>query len=194
LQFVTFKNKQRLKVEKKIKSLSIFRKQKQKQKRIHRRRKNKNKQKTKKLNEMKTKNNVQKTVLRTGAVVASFVLISFTVAAQDFWKTLLTNSSFNQIALAMVEGSKKANKGASDAETKKATYIYENEYDAKLHVEDWMTNSVYFKPIVLQKIEKENELQLEDWMKNEKLFATLHESEGPLKLEKWMTNSKVWKN
>lgn len=145
---------------------------------------------------MKTKNNVQKTVLRTGAVVASFVLISFTVAAQDFWKTLLTNSSFNQIALAMVESSKKSHAKASDTEANKATYIYENEYDAKLAVEDWMTNNAYFKPIVFQKIENEteNELQVEDWMTNENLFATAHETETPLKLEKWMTSNKVWKN
>jgi len=52
---------------------------------------------------MKTKNNVQKTILRSLAVVLSFVLISFTVNAQDFWKKLLENSSFNEIALAMVE-------------------------------------------------------------------------------------------
>ena len=54
---------------------------------------------------MKTTNNVQKAILRSGAVVISFVLISFTVSAQEFWKKLLTNSSFNEIALAMVETS-----------------------------------------------------------------------------------------
>jgi hypothetical protein len=44
---------------------------------------------TKNENEMKTKNNVQKTILRSAAVIVSFVLISFTVSAQDFWKRLL---------------------------------------------------------------------------------------------------------
>ena len=39
-------------------------------------------------NVQKTKNNVQKTVLRSLAVVVSFVLISFTVTAQDFWKAV----------------------------------------------------------------------------------------------------------
>jgi hypothetical protein len=148
----------------------------------------------KKLNEMKTKNNVQKTVLRTAAVVASFVLISFTVAAQDFWKTLLTNSSFNQIALAMTENSKKSATKTSDTKSGKATYIYENEYDARLNVESWMTNNAYFKPIVFQEIGKENELQVEDWMKNEKLFAVATETDNPLKLENWMTDNNVWKN
>lgn len=143
---------------------------------------------------MKTKNNVQKTVLRTGAVVASFVLISFTVAAQDFWKTLLTNSSFNQIALAMTENSKKLDPKVSDSKTNKATYIYENESEPKLVVEDWMTNNSYFRPVVLQAVEKENELKVEEWMKNEKLFAIANETERPLALENWMTSSKVWKN
>ncbi|MBK6283284.1 MAG: hypothetical protein IPF54_12100 [Draconibacterium sp.] len=141
---------------------------------------------------MKTKNNVQKTVLRTGAVVVSFVLISFTVAAQDFWKTLLTNSSFNQIALAMVETSKKSDVKATETKAAMANYIYENEYDANLTVEDWMKNSTYFKPVVFQEVEPC--LQVENWMKNEKLFTTAIETERPLALENWMTNSKVWQN
>ena len=141
---------------------------------------------------MKTKNNVQKTVLRTGAVIVSFVLISFTVAAQDFWKTLLTNSSFNQIALAMVETSKKSDVKATETKAANANYIYENEYDANLYVEDWMKKDAYFKPVVFQ--EAETNLQVEDWMKNEKLFTTIIETERPLALENWMTSSKVWKN
>ncbi len=141
---------------------------------------------------MKTKNNVQKTVLRTGAVVVSFVLISFTVAAQDFWKTLLTNSSFNQIALAMVETSKKSDVKATEIKNGTANYIYENEYDANLVVEDWMKNNSYFKPVVLQEVE--TDLQIEDWMKNEKLFAVANETESPLKLENWMKSNKAWQN
>ncbi|HPE75395.1 MAG TPA: hypothetical protein PLC80_04875 [Draconibacterium sp.] len=141
---------------------------------------------------MKTKNNVQKTALRTGAVIVSFVLISFTVAAQDFWKTLLTNSSFNQIALAMVETSKKSDVKTTETKTTMANYIYENEYDANLVVEDWMKNNTYFKPVVFQEVEPG--LQIENWMKNDKLFTTVIETERPLALENWMTNSKVWQN
>ncbi len=141
---------------------------------------------------MKTKNNVQKTVLRTGAVVVSFVLISFTVAAQDFWKTLLTNSSFNQIALAMVETSKKPDIKATEIKTSTANFIYENEYDANLVVEDWMKNNAYFKPVIFQEVEPS--LKVEHWMKNEKLFAIACETESPLTLENWMIQSKVWQN
>ena len=143
---------------------------------------------------MKTKNNVQKTVLRTAAVVASFVLISFTVAAQDFWKTVLTNSSFNQIALAMVETSKKTNASATTAKASNTSFSYENDYDAKLEVENWMTSNANFKPVILQKIEKENDLKVEDWMMNEMLFEVAGETENPLALEDWMTKNRVWNN
>jgi hypothetical protein len=143
---------------------------------------------------MKTKNNVQKTVLRTGAVVVSFVLISFTVAAQDFWKTVLTNSSFNQIALAMVETSKKSDVPAAASNTNKGYYIYENDYDDKLNVEDWMTNNDYFTPASFLQVEKENDLLVEDWMLDENLFTVANETESPLALESWMTSSKVWNN
>ena len=88
---------------------------------------------------MKTKNNVQKAILRSIAVVVSFVLISFTVSAQDFWKKLLENSSFNEIALAMVETSE----GKADSESFSMPYymgLLENETEPALKVEDWMKN------------------------------------------------------
>jgi len=143
---------------------------------------------------MKTRNNVQKTVLRTAAVIVSFVLISFTVAAQDFWKTVLTNSSFNQIALAMVETSKKSDVPATETKTNKVNYIYANDYDDKLDVEDWMTNSEFFTLSSFLPVEKENDLQLEDWMLDENLFTVASETESPLTLESWMTSSSVWNN
>jgi len=143
---------------------------------------------------MKTKNNVQKTVLRSAAVIVSFVLISFTVAAQDFWKTVLTNSSFNQIALAMVETSKKSNAPVAASKTNSANYIYENDYDDKLVVENWMTDNEYFNQAIIQPVEKESDLQIEDWMLNENLFEVENETESALTLENWMTSNEVWNN
>ena len=143
---------------------------------------------------MKTKNNVQKTILRSAAVVVSFVLISFTVTAQDFWKTVLANSSFNQIALAMVETSKKANDSAPTDASGTKTVIYESDYEAKLNVEDWMTDNYYFRAAEIQQVEKDEVLQVEEWMLDESLFAVANETESPLTVENWMTNSEVWKN
>ena len=143
---------------------------------------------------MKTKNNVQKTALRTAAVIISFVLISFTVAAQDFWKTVLTNSSFNQIALAMVETSKKSDVPASSSKNTRGSYFYENDYDSRLIVEDWMTENIFFNPTPVPQVEAESDLKVEDWMLNESLFTSADVEETPLALESWMTNNKVWNN
>ena len=143
---------------------------------------------------MKTKSNVQKTVLRSAAVIVSFVLISFTVAAQGFWKTVLTNSSFNQIALAMVETSDKSDDGFSESETTGAIYFIEQDFDESLVIEDWMLENKNFNASLALQTENENGLQLEDWMMNESLFSGAENSESPLALESWMTSEKVWKN
>jgi hypothetical protein len=141
---------------------------------------------------MKTKNNVQKTVTRSAAVIVSFVLIGFTVAAQDFWKTVLANSSFNQIALAMVETSKKTNVPEKTSGTNAVNYYYEIENDHELVVEEWMTTNHYFKPLAFIQAEKENKLHVEEWMFNKNLFSAAAEKEATLKVETWMINSEVW--
>ncbi len=117
---------------------------------------------------MKTKNNVQKAILRWTAVVVSFVLISFTVSAQDFWKKLLTNSSFNEIALAMVENSKKAD-SQMDTETENATFFYlAVESEANLELEDWMIDENNFEtPSYISTEEIENDLTIVNWTLNE---------------------------
>ena len=140
---------------------------------------------------MKTKNNVQKTILRSAAVVVSFVLISYTVSAQEFWKKLLTNSSFNEIAIAMVETSDKTKKSAP-SETSDVTLANRNEvYEPELKLEYWMTNESYFGNSAIR-VENETEkaLEMEDWMLDENLFGGEEEAEQPLELEAWMTADK----
>ncbi len=143
---------------------------------------------------MKTKNNVQNTVLRTAAVVVSFVLISFTVAAQEFWKAILTNSSFNQIALAMVDTPKKNAAAESTSKQASKSAFYEQESYAMLNVEAWMIENDYFRIYENQQIENENVLQVEEWMLDTNVFFTEDETESPLKLESWMTDSRIWEN
>ncbi|MFW6257668.1 MAG: hypothetical protein ACOC11_02675 [Prolixibacteraceae bacterium] len=92
---------------------------------------------------MKTKNNVQKTILRTIAVIVSFVLISYTVSAQEFWRKLITNSSFNEIAVAMIETetnklSEKPEKPTVKSVTSGAVH------ESALELESWMISSVYW--------------------------------------------------
>ncbi len=143
---------------------------------------------------MKTKNNVQKTILRSAAVIISFVLISFTVSAQEFWKRLLTNSSFNEIAIAMIESDgNKTNLPAENGSESISVLYTVQEFDDELNLEDWMTKDFYFEaPANEWANETENALDLEEWMLNENLFSPEMIDEEPLQLETWMTSSEVW--
>ncbi len=147
---------------------------------------------TKNENEMKTKNNVQKAILRSVAVVVSFVLISFTVSAQDFWKRLIENSSFKDIAMVMVETNSETKLSTAPAESLEARY-FENEIEPGLELEDWMTDYSNFDVNTFQYDEAfDAVLTIEEWMLNENLFQPEREVEGSLELESWMTSEKVW--
>ncbi len=149
--------------------------------------------KTEKTKAMKTKNNVQKAILRSVAVVVSFVLISFTVSGQDFWKKLLANSSFNEIALAMVEISKEAVKSDYAAENFNFSFL-ENENEPNLELEEWMLDDNYFEITGFEfPEESESVLEIEEWMLNENLFQVEEIGESSLELEAWMISDKVWK-
>ena len=140
---------------------------------------------------MKTKNNVQKAILRSAAVVVSFVLISFTVSAQDFWKRLLENSSFNEIALAMVETS-------NEMETTEPTESFdfnllEQESEQALNLEDWMMDNNFFGVSELEVNEvNEKDLEVEAWMLDESLFNVEKNNGNEMELESWMTSDKLW--
>jgi len=141
---------------------------------------------------MKTKNNVQKTILRSVAVVVSFVLISLTVSGQDFWKKLLANSSFNEIALAMVETPKVTETSDLTSENFNFSSV-EITNDPTLELENWMLDESNFGTTVFEFAqESDNELKVEEWMLNDELFQVKEEVGTSLELEPWMTSEKVW--
>ena len=146
-------------------------------------------------NEMKTTNNVQKAILKSLAVVVSFVLISFTVSAQGFWESLLENNTFNEIALAMVEINSETNttsayvSSSTNADAFASLLIEETE--EALGLEDWMTNETNFSTTFTIEEEIESPMELEDWMKNESYFGGISislevETEEALEIENWM--------
>jgi hypothetical protein len=140
---------------------------------------------------MKTRNNVQKAITKTLAVIISLVLISITVQAQEFWQSVLNNSSFHQIALAMVDGA--SVETPSTTKNSEVTLNYEEEADAALNVEEWMIDESYFSTVYSFETEVESSLELENWMVNENLFNGYAawfsvETEEALELEDWMTN------
>ncbi len=145
---------------------------------------------------MKTKNNVQKAILRSAAVIISFVLISFTVSAQQFWRNLIEHSSFNEIAIAMVETSNKTNTIAAKTKMETTFSAYNAIVtDNILVLEDWMMKDSHFGITNFQsEAESENALELENWMINDNLFEVDNNVGEPLELESWMTSDELWKS
>ena len=140
---------------------------------------------------MKTKNNVQKAVTKTFAVVISLVLISITVNAQDFWRSVLRNSSFSTIASAMVDHYPNVNNNEADVIVTRSFTGFESETENPLELESWMTDESNFSKSFNFETETESPLQLENWMTNENTFNTKNfseevEKEEPLVLEDWM--------
>ncbi|WP_167611007.1 hypothetical protein [Maribellus sediminis] len=140
---------------------------------------------------MKTKNNVQKAVLRFAAVVISFVLISYTVSAQDFWKRFLENSSFGHIAMAMVDSGEATEASAENAAG--VEFFYETEMETRLEMESWMTSESNFAVSAFHVEElSDKSMELEYWMLDQNLFQTSVETESALQLEEWMVSTDVW--
>lgn len=144
---------------------------------------------------MKTKNNVQKAVLRSGAVVISFLLITFTVSANGFWKHLLTHNSFNQIAQALVVNSvEKPLPAARPVTTGHYADFPVAATDSRLALEPWMTNVSNFTKTSAPQVEQaaDQALRLESWMLEESNFEFKNAADKPLKLEGWMTDYSFW--
>lgn len=142
------------------------------------------------------KSKFKNALLRSGAVVISFVLISFTVSAQDFWKQLLTESGLSQFAMIMVgETSAEIDYAATPSNSEMDYYNFEVESDQPLEVEEWMGNENYFGNSLFSITEDVDEpLEVEAWMKETKYFDTniKVEKDKKLKLEKWMVSGKYW--
>lgn len=156
--------------------------------------------KTQNTNTGNTNNEVERVILRSVAVIISFVLISFTVSAQGFWRELLTNNSFGKVALLMVEESTVAEASSEStlpSESAGSVFYIEQATDEALEIESWMTDDVYFGAYThLAVPEAEASLELEEWMKDENYFSnqlTVEEQEEELELEAWMTDGSYWR-
>jgi hypothetical protein len=146
---------------------------------------------------MKTKNNIQKTALRTVAAATGLAILSFTVNAQGLMKSLFENNEINHIAMVMENSN--YNSLASNtfigsftnAETYAAYLAPETE--ETLNVEDWMVNESNFTTMLQIETETESPLEVEDWMTNESKFGAFADmiepaNEEALNLETWMVD------
>ncbi|MEN8118049.1 MAG: hypothetical protein ABFS16_13780 [Bacteroidota bacterium] len=145
---------------------------------------------------MKTRNNVQKAITKSLAVLISLVLISITVNAQNFWKTVLENNSFSQIAMAMTVKTEASPASADANSTTEASAYAEMlavETEEALELEDWMVNENNFFLTLFVETEVESELEMEEWMTSDRLFDVYAsylevEAEEALEVEEWMLN------
>ncbi|WP_321367968.1 hypothetical protein [uncultured Draconibacterium sp.] len=145
---------------------------------------------------MKTTNNVQKAITKSLAVIISLVLISITVNAQDFWRTVMENNSFSQIAMAMTDNNEASSASVDATTTDLSAYAAYATVDAEeaLEVENWMIAENNFFTTVNVETEIEEALEVENWMTNESLFDGMAsyfkvETEEALEVEDWMQNT-----
>ena len=139
---------------------------------------------------MKTKNNVQRAVLRFAAVVTGLVLIGYTASAQNFRKSFLENSSFSPVAMVMAAVETPAAENAVTLPA--ADFTIETETENVLELESWMTNEATFAVTLEIDEEADEALELEPWMMNQELFQTATETDPELNLEDWMVSDAIW--
>jgi hypothetical protein len=139
---------------------------------------------------MKTKNNVQKTILKSVAILTSLVLFSFTVSAQSSWKQLLADNSFGAIAKVLVESSSKTSTSTEVSDL----FVESNE--PALELESWMIDNSLFSSFSSNSDEAyEAPLEIEEWMIDDPIFTKTYDlQEKPLQIENWMIAETFWEN
>lgn len=142
----------------------------------------------------KRKNNVQKTSLNVIAIIISLVILSVNVDAQGMWQSFqeMKNADDNEMLLANDSQNHSYENEAGLTEASSYEAYEEQETEATLDLEDWMTNESFFTVNTME-TETENALELEDWMVNENyfnqaVFQNEAETESALELEDWMVN------
>jgi len=151
---------------------------------------------------MKTKNNIQKTVLTSVAAATALAILSFTVNAQGSIKSFFENNEISHIAMVMEEthnsfALNNTTKSLTDAEVL-ATYLA-TETEKPMLIEDWMVEENNFVMPAKLEAETETPLQVEDWMTVESTFDVYSalpetEIEEELVLEDWMINESTFAN
>jgi hypothetical protein len=161
--------------------------------------------KTKNRNTGTRKSKFKNAFLKGGAIVISFILISFTVSAQGFWRQLLTESSLSNVAMIMVgDTGKKAQPETNDSSSYSSIgdesfyNTFKAESDKLLNLEAWMIDNNYFASSSVNVAKATDPgLELENWMINNKYFSTVpniqSEKDSELELENWMLSDNFWR-
>lgn len=144
---------------------------------------------------MKTKNNIRKTALQIAAAATGIAILSFTVNAQETFKSFFETTGINHYAM-VTESADNSMFSGKHITNFTSTEIYAaylvNETEEPMNLETWMTNENTFDGYTASlEPETEKEMAIENWMMNENSFtSTLNieaETENPLQVESWMT-------
>lgn len=135
--------------------------------------------------------NVQKTIFRTAAVITTFALLSFSMSAQDSWKSSLPDVSFHEIAWVLTKHS-----GETTVIGKTGTYTAKflaAEKDERLMLKDWMMkeNLFGFPARTISRDEK-TPFRSEKRTHNRNMVDTIRCDEEPLLLKSWMISERQW--
>lgn len=139
-----------------------------------------------------TNNRFSQVVLRTAAVMASVVLLSFTVSAQDLWKELLSYNSFGKMALLMVNQTQPATETPATGAAASIAFAIDEETEAPLEVQNWMSNDSYFQNFEhVNEVAAEETMEIENWMTDEAYFNNRFaaEKEEARPVEAWMCDA-----
>jgi len=137
---------------------------------------------------MKTKNNIQNAVLKSLAVIASFIVISLTVSSQDLWQSFTENETVREIALDNIKRDSESQPTSTTAkeltDVNSLEALFKTESEKTMELEEWMTNDNFFKveenPTKKKAIKtaifvfeemKDSKLEFEDWMFNPKYWS-----------------------
>lgn len=145
---------------------------------------------------MKTKNNIQKTALQIAAAATGIAILSFTVNAQETFKSFFEPTEINHYAMVTENADNSMFSGKhisnyTSAETYAAYLV--NETEEPMNLESWMTNENTFDGYTASlETETEKELVIENWMMDDNNFngvvSIQAETENPLQIESWMTD------
>ena len=136
---------------------------------------------------MKTKNNVQKTTLKSVAVLTGLFLLSGAIYAQDSTNSLLArNTNPETVTKSAVADPSVPAKAVAVSD------MFVEEKDATLNLEDWMTNDDFFTvPANSEKVTDTPE-EIEEWMTEDTYFVTPDTTnDAPIKLESWMADTNL---
>lgn len=118
-------------------------------------------------------------------MVVSVVLVSYTVSAQDFLIRLLENSSFNDIAIVMVDTQDEDDRVGTVDSDSETLYLEEG-------LEEGLKDCQELCEDHPAKLLSDAPRQVEKWMGNKAAIRLETEDEASLNIETWMISDEVW--